>query len=325
MSRIPNDEGLLEATAAARHWSWVLVLSGSLACSPMTTPDAGTMPVDAGPSRVVDGGLVGPFARGEVLVSQSVREVGTRSVFSSHLSASFLEVGAPTPSPCVERREGSCVLRVCNQTGAIVANTRTAGAITWWGLLPLERDAGSDGGLDGGAADGGVDGGEDGGALDGGWLLHPNDAGLVGVSAPQRLFFAGSELSATASGGDLPAFSTPTLLAPAQLTLTTPRCVPACPPLPRDTGFDVGWSGVGEGDVFVQLTTPQVTVTCSAPATSGTLTVPPSLMAELTPSVSSGEATMLVKTRTSVQFDAGGFDVAFAAETPALFPVTVLP
>lgn len=302
----------------------LFVFAWCAACSPMMTPDAGQPPVDAGPLRVVDGGLVGPFARGEVIVSQSVREVGTRSVFSSQLSASFLEVAAPTPSPCLERRDGNCVLRICNQTGAIVATTRTAGAITFWGLLPLERDAGKgDGGVDAGEPTDGGDG--DAGELDGGWLVTPSDAGFVGVGVSQRLFFAGNELSATASGGDLPAFSTPTLLAPAQLTLTKPRCLPACPPVPRDAPLEVGWSGVGEGEVFVQLTTPQVTVTCSALATSGTSSIPVSLLAELTPSVSSGEATMVVKTRTSVQFDAGGFEVAFAAETPALFPLTVLP
>lgn len=293
----------------------------------MAPPDAGSPLVDAGPERFVDGGLVGPFARGEVIVTQTAREVGARTVFTSRLSARFVEVAAPTPSPCVERAEPPCVLRICNLSGSVAASPRSAGEVTIWGLLPLERDAGrSDGGLDGGGDAGSNDGGPgDDGGLDGGWPLERVDGGVRTTTVSQRVFFSSTELFVTATGDEVPAFTTPAVLAPAQLTLASPRCVPTCPAVPRDAPFDVRWTGVGFGEVVVQLTTPQVTITCSRQATDGPLSIPTSLLAELTPSTSSGEATLLVKTRSSVQVDAGGFEVSFSAETPELFPITVLP
>ena len=64
------------------RWLFASVVAG-LACSPMPAPvDGGRPVVDAGPPRVVDGGVVGPFARGLLLVSQTVREEVTRTTAS---------------------------------------------------------------------------------------------------------------------------------------------------------------------------------------------------------------------------------------------------
>lgn len=272
--------------------------------------DAGPMPVDAGPPRVVDGGLVGPFSRGAITLSQTVREEAARSIASATLTATFTGVAAGTPNPCIERVEGACLVRVCNLGGAVMGVSASAGVLTFEGLLPpLESDAGS----------------TDAGELDGGWALAPGDAGLVSRFVAQRLFFGGSEVVVRAEGATVPAFTSPLLTTPAQLTVSTPRCVPTCAPLSRATPLRVSWSGVSNAEAEVRLSTPQVTLTCRVPAEQGSLEVPVTLLQELTPSVTSGEATLTMLARSSVSFDAGSWSVVFSAETPTLLPITLLP
>lgn len=269
------------------------------------------MPVDAGPPRVVDGGLVGPFSRGAITLSQTVREEAARSIATATLSATFTDVAAGTPNPCVERVEGACAVRVCNLGGAVTGVSASAGVLSFEGLLPPpESDAGS------------LDAGE----LDGGWVLAPGDAGPVSrLVAQQRLFFGGTEVVVRAEGATVPAFISPVLTTPAQLTVSTPRCVPTCAPLSRATPLRVSWSGVSNAEAEVRLSTPQVTVTCRAPAEQGSLEVPVALLQELTPSLTSGEATLTMLARSSVSFDAGAWSVVFSAETPTLLPITLLP
>lgn len=272
--------------------------------------DAGLMPVDAGPPRVVDGGVVGPFSLGVVTLSQRVREEASRTVVSATLTATFTDVVAGTPNPCIERVEGTCVLRVCNVGSAIIGAVTSAGALTFDGLLPrVLPDAGS----------------MDAGPFDGGWVLAPNDAGLISESVAQRLFFGGSEVAVHAEGSTIPAFTSPLLLTPAQLAVSTPRCLPTCTPIPRDTPLRVSWTGVSNAEAEVRLSTPQVTVTCRVPAEQNSLEVPVALLQELTPSLTPAEATLTMLARTSVSFDAGAWTVVFAAETPTLLPVTILP
>jgi hypothetical protein len=128
------------------RWLFVSVVAG-LACSPMPAPvDAGRPSVDAGPPRVVDGGVVGPFSRGLLLASQTVREEVTRTTASFAFSATFTEVAAGTRNPCIERREGACSVRICNQGERVEGTTVSPGKLTLEGLLPVEAEGGRDAG-----------------------------------------------------------------------------------------------------------------------------------------------------------------------------------
>lgn len=264
---------------------------------------------------MVDGGLVGPFSTGVVSVSQVVREEGNRTTASTLLTGVFSEVAPQTPSPCVERTQGPCVVRLCNVGASGLGVTVSAGSLALTGLLP--REGPPDGGLappDAGDGDGGTR-----------WVLQPLDSGVVSLQVSQRVFFGGDQLSVSASGGVVPAFTSPTLTTPAQVTVSKPRCVPTCPPVRRDVPLEVTWSGVSFAAVVVTVNTPQVSVTCQAPAEQNALQVPSALLGELTPSTMSGDATLVVLARTVVSFDAGTFDVTFAAETPTFLPIEVLP
>lgn len=219
-----------------------------------------------------------------------------------------------TVNPCVERREGGCVVRVCNVGAAGLGTTVSAGPLTFTGLLPREVP---DGGLfepDAGDDDGGVR-----------WVLLPLDSGVASLQVPQRLFFGGDTLGVSGTGGAVPAFSSPPLTTPAQLLVSRPRCAPSCPPVRRDVPLEVTGSGVSFATVRVVLNTPQVSVTCEAPAEQNALQVPAALLSELTPSVASGDATLVVLARTAVSFDAGVWDITVAAETPTFLPIDVLP
>jgi hypothetical protein len=278
--------------------------------------DGGRPAVDAGPTRVVDGGTVGPFKRGFVTLSQTVREEPTRTTVSATLSATFLEVAAGTPSPCAEVVMGACVVRTCNVGGSLAASTTSAGSIRFDGLLPplQPADAGADAGVDAGSLDAGFE-----------WVLLPDDAGVASRSVAQRVFFGGAPVTVSASGDVVPAFTSPELLTPAQVSLSSPRCVQACAPVSRAEPLRVAWSGVSGVDVLVRLSTAQVTVTCTADAVRGSLEVPVEALAELPPSAAVGEATLTVLARAATRFDAGAWDVTVAAETPTLLPVSLLP
>jgi hypothetical protein len=285
-----------------------------LGCSPPSSSlDGGPPPVDAGQPWVVDGGLVGPFSRGALVISQTVREEGIRTIASSVFTAFLTQVPARTSNPCVERTEGACKVRICNQGERIEGASVSPGSLTLVGLRPLEVDAGP---VDAGSGGGGVR-----------VTLWPNDAGIVSFAAPQRLFFGGDELVVQGHGdGDgVPAFVSPVLVTPAQLRVSTPRCTATCPTIARDQPFRVAWANVLGADIIVQLNTRQVSVTCEAPAEQAALIMPEALLSQLTPSLTPQDATLVVLARRSVQFDAGSWNLTFSAETPTLLPITVTP
>jgi hypothetical protein len=174
---------------------------------PVAMPDAGRPPVDAGPPLVVDGGTLGPAQWGAIELTQHARTSGSQVTYSSFVRASFLEIPAETPNPCVERRQGRCTVRVCNVDGAVRGLVRRAGTLTLEGALVVD---GPDDGPDGGP-DGGLDGGHDAGSPppDGGALtLVTTDAGAFS-SVPGRLFVDGLALTVRAEGDEVPAFTSP--------------------------------------------------------------------------------------------------------------------
>ncbi len=291
-----------------------------LACpGPSSPPDAGRPPVDAGPPRVVDGGTVGPAQWGVVELTQRARTTGSRTTFSARVQASFLEVAAGTPNPCVERTEGACVVRVCNLDGAVQGIARRAGALTLEGALLVD---GPDGGLDGGR-DAGLDAGstlpmDDGGVL----TLVPTDAGaFAAVSA--RLFTSGQTLNLRAGGDEVPPFVSPPLSAPSQVTVRFPRCGTTCPVVSRELPLRVEWTDAPVGDVLVELVGRQVSARCRSIGLEERFELAPEVLREFPPTVEPGDATLIVSGVSTVSFDAGTWDITLTASTPTLVPLTL--
>jgi hypothetical protein len=285
---------------------------------PMPTPDAGRLPPDAGPPRVVDGGTIGPAQWGTIELTQRARTSGSRITFSSTVQATFVELTGETPNPCVERPVSGCTVRICNVEGAVIGLRRRPGTITIEGALLVDRpDGGVDGGLDGGR-DGGAEPFEDGGVV----TLVATDAGAF-AALPGRLFTDDLPLIVHASGDEVPAFTSPLLLAPAQPSVQFPRCGTTCPVVSRALPLRVEWTDAPVADVRIELVGRQVSARCVLSGLEQRFELDPEVLGEFLPSLEPGDATLIVAGVRSVGFDAGTWSVTLSASTPTLIPLTL--
>jgi hypothetical protein len=249
-----------------------------------------------------------------VTLTQRVSTSGMPLRFASRAQASFLDVAANTPNPCIEFAQSGCIVRVCNLEGAGSGVFRRAGVVTLEGSLTADPlDAGPDGGAD----DGGVE------PADGGVLtLWPTDAG-ASVVVNTRLFTAGLPLVVSASGDEVPAFISPSLPAPSQLVVTSPRCEGTCAPLSRAAPIRVEWTNAPVGDVSVQLVGRQVSARCLASGLDERFEMEPEVLREFPPTVEPGDTTLIVSGTSARSFDAGGWAVTFSASTPTFIPLVL--
>jgi hypothetical protein len=288
---------------------------------PPPVVDAGRPAPDAGPERIVDGGTLGPLQLGSIDLVQRARTTGQTVRFTSSVQATFLEVAAGTPNPCVERIDGRCTVRVCNAGGAVVGTPRRAGVLTLEGALVVDRpdggpDAGADAGSDGGADAGGLN--TDGGVL----TLGPGEGGTAVVTVPARLFTAGQTLVVRATGDEVPAFASPPLEAPSQLIVTSPVCDSPCT-VTRALPVRVSWRNAPAGDVSIELVGRQVSARCTASGREERFDLEPSVLEEFPPSVELGDTSLVISGVSASSFDAGGFRVTVRASTPTLVPLVL--
>jgi hypothetical protein len=112
-------------------------------------------------------------------------------------------------------------------------------------------------------------------------------AGYKGVSATGQFFVPGAMVTATGAGGaDLPAFGAESVVAPGEITMTSPACMPGgCPDLDRTTDLALAWTGGGAGKVTADLSTSSETTStsifCTFAAAGGTGTIPSTLLTKL--------------------------------------------
>ncbi|MDX2010721.1 MAG: hypothetical protein SFW67_11040 [Myxococcaceae bacterium] len=263
---------------------------------------------------------MGPAQWGTIELTQRTRTSGSRTTFSTRVLASFLDVAAGTPNPCVERTEGACTVRVCNLDGAVRGIARRTGVLTLEGALLVD---GPDGGPDGGRDAGGLDAGitlpmDDGGVL----TLVPTDAGAF-AAVNARLFTDGLAMIIRASGDEVPPFVSPPLLAPSQVTVRFPRCATTCPVVSRELPLRVEWADAPVGDVLIELVGRQVSARCRSRGLEERFELGPEVLREFPPTVEPGDATLIVSGVSSVSFDAGTWDVTLTASTPTFVPLTL--
>ena len=107
------------------------------------------------------------------------------------------------------------------------------------------------------------------------------------VSGDVQFFAGGDPITAAGAGGaDLPAFPLQTVIAPSDITVTSPACTPSgCPALDRAADLNVAWTGGGAGKVFFTYETLSPShvaiVSCQFDAAGGTGTVPAALLGHL--------------------------------------------
>lgn len=207
---------------------------------------------------------------------------------SSFVSASFTLARSAT---CTTEESGDCKYIECATEATTELEYRSAGAVTITGGLrevTLEPDAADE------------------------YAFDNN-----GMS---ELFTGGETLTVTAEGGDVPAFQLEAT-APSVVTLSAPELMPLMV-VDRSADLDFAWTGGEAGNVVavVGITRPDrvTNVICTFEASSGSGTIPASMLSNLDP-METGDVAAVVATVTSEeQTDAGDWQVSFTLATNAL-------
>ena len=140
------------------------------------------------------------------------------------------------------------------------------------------------------------------------------------ISGTMTWFAPGDAFTATAAGADVPAFTTPSVNAPADVTITAPVCEKIeCPivTIDRSVDLDVTWTGGNASQLDASLLSDavgvgSVSVTCRFNALDGHGVVPKEALAKLYPVVALGTSGVLIFTPLNeATFGAGDWQVAF--------------
>jgi hypothetical protein len=149
-------------------------------------------------------------------------------------------------------------------------------------------------------------------------------SGYAQASGDTKLFAPGDMLVASASGSaDVPAFTTPGLVAPNELTVTSPACTGGCPPLDRTQDLQVAWTGGGAGKMVVTFETisdpTTVLLECHFDASAGMGVVPAALLGKLG-KAGEGDVTgvLLIRPISSIDVPVGTGTVTFTIQSAAL-------
>lgn len=151
------------------------------------------------------------------------------------------------------------------------------------------------------------------------------DAGYAGyraLNASGRFFKPGDTIRAVGAGGpDLPAFGAQTVVAPGDITLTSPACAASsCPPLDRTMDLAVTWTGGGAGDLIAELSTisdtTSATILCTFNAAGGTGSISKTLLSKLEkagdPNITGIE--VFAPTNAGASFNVGAAATKFAVQ-----------
>lgn len=266
---------------------------------PVTEADGG------GPTTQEDGGTpAGSAKTGSVTLTQSTFSAAGQSFTSYTAGAGFYNLtgtatGTTGDSTCTTTTEGTCTALVCPKaTGETDAGTvedagapatpPNAGDITVEALSTLTLSVDAASGL------------------------------YAGKSGQTALFDTGGQIHISAIGADVPSFDD-TFAAPPSITLTSP-VVPTAPAKLTINGgaqLDLAWTGGAAGSVETLITAADATsstvVTCTFDASTGSATVPASIMAKL----AKGDGAFLVSTQTVEALKAGDYDVSLKASASA--------
>jgi hypothetical protein len=200
---------------------------------------------DGGPP---DASVPPPENTGFVTVSSSRFVSGTTNVNAGSISATFRLASSVV---CTEQVIGECFLYTCPMNPPPPTH-RSAGPITVTGAaLPATL-----------------------------MPLGDNTYDVVST-ATQTMFDGGETLTATGTGGDVPAFSV-SVTAPTLATLTAPAKPVGPLTIDRGQDFQASWTGGGAGLVFLYFSAPPgsgISMSCGYPAAGGTATVPASALA----------------------------------------------
>lgn len=219
--------------------------------------------------------------------------------------AGFYELTGTNPTgSCRQRFDGPCIVVDCRNTSGADAGTSDGGARrVHAGTITIA-----------------------GGSMPTPIALTPDTNGNYRpVSERGARWRAGDMLAFQAAGAEVPGFMA-TLVFPTPVTVTRPTVSSPLErvPIDRSAGFVAEWergagevtvtiARAGERDNAINAVTNGVVVQCVYPSADGRGIVPPSAMAELTPSMSVLDAYVAITARASTRVVAGDYDVTVYA------------
>lgn len=244
---------------------------------------------------------------GSILLSQSSFVDTSSTIWSGSLEAKFTTGPGGTLPGCTATTMSGCSIVRCAPWDAGVS-TADAGITTFAsaGLLTIS------------------------GTMDGGYALMPAAFGSVVsyiTSWSNQLWSGGESLSVSGGGSMVPAFTSPALVAPSVMPVTSPDCENADCVLSRSSDLVINWTGptTRTGSVRVTLGSSQgvssSTVTCTFMASQNSATIPGAVMANLYQTLledggmpsTGGSGIFTVENITSTGFDAGAYSIKFEA------------
>ena len=233
----------------------------------------------------------GPTGSGTILLTQAPGPGGTDS--SQTRATFYVPAGPeilgllPIPPGCQTTTDGACQIKTCafgGPDGGVPSPTANAGDVTIsTSSAPVTLTPGAD------------------------------NVYAPASSAGGAWWAGGDQVTVSAAGGDVPAFSTQAAF-PSKITVTAPALGQNSLPIDRSADLAFAWTGGGAGDVVVALPVagPSIldAVVCSASAASGKLIVPATALGAL----GAGKAGIIVVARSASTVTSGGVAITVDAE-----------
>jgi hypothetical protein len=217
---------------------------------------------DDGPDALVPA----PENTGFVSASSSFFVSGTTTVRAGSISATFRLASSLV---CTEEVVGDCFIYMC-PTNPPPPTYQSAGTITVTGA-----------------------------ALPATLMPLGDDTYDVVSTTTQTMFDGGETITASGTGGDVPAFSV-SVTAPSRVTLTAPAKPAGSLAINRGQDFQASWTGGGAGLVFLYFSATGITMSCGYPASGGTATVPAGALAMIPAGMGSFSAASVSNNTTDV-------------------------
>lgn len=227
---------------------------------------------------------------GSVTVVSAVATVSGMTYAATIFSANFNEAQSTDGTQCTTRTSGPCQIRECSVSAdaGTTSPSRSAGVVSFTGAGEMLS-------------------------------LQPSADGTYAGDAPRNeIFPAGTEVSVSAGGDAVPAFST-TVRVPARVEITAPMLSLATTTnINRATPLATSWTGGTSGKVLVFLASAtsarSASVSCTYDASAGSATIAADVLAAL-PAGSGSIAIGGVEQR---EVTAGGYTVTVSASGVAL-------
>jgi hypothetical protein len=217
------------------------------------TSDANALGTDGGAPGQVGIGVIDLSSWDYVLAGTPQAGMSASATFLSFAANSSGGAGCPTTT------DGPCAIDDCPifaaDAGVIPPKNASAGTVhVAGGSVPLQ--------------------------------LVPSGSTYAPAQGPARLWNGGEQLDVMADGADVPSFDLK-VTAPSYVTVTAPAwpAVGAKIAIDRTQSLPIAWSGGSDGTVQVGIyaltSTRSTSVTCGFPASSGSGSVPPSVLAKI--------------------------------------------